>query len=702
MTMEQAALSVVIPGPLTPVLANRPLREDADPNKLSRFQDLYWDLSPGIFEEHYAKKGVNFSALPERWRGAIKRYFWHLINEDSPRPLAYAQPGRRPSLSTISLIKAPLFRFISWADVEGIRHLGRITANHLDAYLTYMSTAGMSDEAKKDAISEVRRLWSQRDIVDPILTLPSAPPWNDAPPREILGITHGEIFNRTPRIAEGTLVPLIGWAVRFVDEISPDILANYNEFRRIALNEPRRWRAGAPRPTVTATRQERLTEVLQSLSSAGLGIPGNVDPKGNRSVRWAYLGRLTHTNGQAHSVYDQPIIAQSGLPIDDDAYLMTGCHVRLDGTLWHDGPMKYDRAIFHATLLTTACFVVISYLSGMRPGEVLSLRPGCLSSDPETDRLIITGIQWKSATDEVGSKAHRGEERKNPWVVHPAVARAVAVLEELHDHTFLFPKKIHPWTVQRTEPAMPTRLGQAKTSSQMAEDIVSFVEWVNEFCGTHNRADRIPEDPNGRLSPTRFRRTLAWHIVRRPRGLVAAAIQYGHVNVQITKGYAGNYDSGFPDELAFEQWLERLDRAKGLEEYIDSGGTLSGPAAGELERRVRETRSKFAGRVISTGRQADKLLRDPVLQVFPGKGVHCVFDRSKALCTSEDQESPHLTECRSACQNIARTDDDIAELARTLQELPNEEMAPPIRYLRISSIRQKIRQTIETHKDSSA
>ena len=52
---------------------------------------------------------------------------------------------------------------------------------------------------------------------------------------------------------------------------------------------------------------------------------------------------------------------------------------------------------------------------------------------------------------------------------------------------------------------------------------------------------------------------LTWFIVRRPRGLVAAAVQYGHLRVQMTLGYAGNYASGFPDEIAFEDWLARLD-----------------------------------------------------------------------------------------------------------------------------------------------
>lgn len=68
-------------------------------------------------------------------------------------------------------------------------------------------------------------------------------------------------------------------------------------------------------------------------------------------------------------------ITGSGLPFDDDAYLMAGCRTVIDGKPWHDGPMKYDHAERHAELLIAACYVVVSYLSGMRPGEVLIIRP---------------------------------------------------------------------------------------------------------------------------------------------------------------------------------------------------------------------------------------------------------------------------------------------------------------------------------------
>jgi hypothetical protein len=45
------------------------------------------------------------------------------------------------------------------------------------------------------------------------------------------------------------------------------------------------------------------------------------------------------------------------------------------------------------------------------------------------------------------------------------------------------------------------------------------------------------------LHGSRFRRTLAYFIVRRPRGLIAAALQYSHVSTKVTLRYAGEGDT---------------------------------------------------------------------------------------------------------------------------------------------------------------
>lgn len=49
--------------------------------------------------------------------------------------------------------------------------------------------------------------------------------------------------------------------------------------------------------------------------------------------------------------------------------------------------------------LQTAAYIVCSYLTGMRDGEVQSLQAGCLKRslgrDGQTERLAIEGVTWK-------------------------------------------------------------------------------------------------------------------------------------------------------------------------------------------------------------------------------------------------------------------------------------------------------------------
>ena len=60
----------------------------------------------------------------------------------------------------------------------------------------------------------------------------------------------------------------------------------------------------------------------------------------------------------------------------------------------------------------------------------------------------------------------------------------------------------------------------------MGNRIEAFIEWVNAHAQSRGpQAEAIPADPHGRVGTGRFRRTLAWHITRRPGGLVALAVQ---------------------------------------------------------------------------------------------------------------------------------------------------------------------------------
>lgn len=211
--------------------------------------------------------------------------------------------------------------------------------------------------------------------------------------------------------------------------------------------------------------------------------------------------------------------------------------------------------------------------------------------------------------------------------------------------------------------------------------------WANDFCHRRGRSDVIPPDPK-RLTISRLRRTLAWFICRRPRGLVAAAIQYGHLRVQITQGYAGNYASGFPDDLAFERWLARLEDLEEADRRLKAGEHVSGPAADAYRSRVAGGVRKFAGRVLRTGQEARHVMANPSLQIYPGKGMTCVFSFPTALCELEPalddaRVTPDTDDCRAACRNIVRTEENIDELraeAAELRLIVADEASPAIRW----------------------
>jgi hypothetical protein len=79
--------------------------------------------------------------------------------------------------------------------------------------------------------------------------------------------------------------------------------------------------------------------------------------------------------------------------------------------------------------------------------------------------------------------------------------------------------------------------------------ISHFIHGANREAHTHGLPEQvIPDDPSGSVAMARFRRTLAWHIARRPGGLVALAIQYGHMRTTLdartSSGYASRSRGG--------------------------------------------------------------------------------------------------------------------------------------------------------------
>jgi hypothetical protein len=152
-------------------------------------------------------------------------------------------------------------------------------------------------------------------------------------------------------------------------------------------------------------------------------------------------------------------------------------------------------------------------------------------------------------------------------------------------------------------------------------------------------------------------------------------------------GVAGTFGTGVSQSgLAAAQWLYRLEQLDEWEQRLAVGEQVSGPAADTYRHRVHAAHEKFAGRVLTSVRQARDLLANPLLQIFPGRAMTCVLDPNKALCQLFGDDDPRRTpdqdDCRPQCKNLAFTDANIAELqarARRLRELTTDPLAPSIR-----------------------
>ncbi|MEU3619854.1 hypothetical protein ABZ725_47350 [Streptomyces sp. NPDC006872] len=250
-----------------------------------------------------------------------------------------------------------------------------------------------------------------------------------------------------------------------------------------------------------------------------------------------------------------------------------------------------------------------------------------------------------------------------------------------------------------------SRVGGSRSETRINHDIAEFLAWVATYCTEHGRSDRVPPDPaHPVIYSARLRRTLAWFIVRRPRGLVAAAIQYGHLRVQMTLGYAGNHASGFPDDLAFEDWLARLDTLADAHQRLREGEQVSGPAAETYRHRV-QAATRFAGRVLRTKRHANAMLANPDLQIFPGKGMTCVLDPKRAACRLRSEEdgtrrTPDLDDCRPNCVNMARTDRDVEHVLvqiERLRPLVDDPLAPAFRHAREQHELDRLERIVTAH-----
>ena len=173
----------------------------------------------------------------------------------------------------------------------------------------------------------------------------------------------------------------------------------------------------------------------------------------------------------------------------------------------------------------------------------------------------------------------------------------------------------------------------------------------------------IASDPAGNVTLDRFRRSIAWHIVNQPEGLLAAGVQFGHMQSTTTEGYASTMTSGIAATMDQERRKALYSTLQDNANAAKTGMNVSGPAATRLGGALNRFAAKeFPGTFAELSAKDERRLRsDPDLAVRenPGHGCLCLANPLKPetmACSRGNDGEPNRNDCRTYCGNRAYTD----------------------------------------------
>lgn len=628
---------------------------------IPRYGDPSWSLlafnnNPSAADEH-----IWWTKFPEGLCEPFRHAAWALINFPLPaHQLARLGSATRSKLSVARQSRTVLHwaRFARWMETCGIAELPTITTEDLTRYSLDLAKDGLSrNTVIQHLVALVRLHLYGSEHLPPEHRL-AEPPWLSEGMDDYLPAATPGGENVTEPISPETLGPLLIWALRMVENLAPDVLAARAERARMM---------NVVEGLAGSSDRGELEQYLRALRGSGSAMPTRVIPGGRTAPAAQYLAAITNT--PLPVTYQilrkkewRDLLRDNPGPSPLDVEIRG----RVGDSLWRDS-IDFGEVDRLTKRVVDACFMVIAYLTGMRPGEVLGLEYGCCPEPEEAEdgarRHLIWSRQFKNAKDEDGNHLSDGEVRDAPWLAVPQVVRAIRVLEEIvGPDCLLFDALTHDVGSHRQ------RSGRSMSGTTIANRVEQTVAWFSEVANELGREfEAIPPDPEGRIGTARFRRSLAWHIARRPGGLVALALQYGHMRTIVSEGYASRARGGIHELLDVETARAVAENLSDLHEALQDGEGVSGAAARRTIYAASHQEETFGG-VILTLRQAKALLADPTLTVFVNEAAYCLcnYDRSKALCQLGVKDSatntPALNRCVEGCGNLCRTDSQATQL----------------------------------------
>jgi hypothetical protein len=655
LSVEADPYILPLPEPDSPVVMERWISA-GNTHANSVYSDEIWSLGPLTDNPGDSIPQINLRKCPATLRSEVRRVLWVLINGEL-RPTYIRERGfqNRTRDGVISMRDNIIqwMKFARWLDRQGVSRLSDCTTEHWKAYAAKCAS-GCTRGHALTILRWLSDLWA----FDQLSASPcgiTRPPWEDEGIDDYLpaetGGAGGE--NKTEPLDPTVIGPLLTWSIRLVEDFSGDILA--------AWDERRRMHAQVKAAKTTREGLAALKSYLLPLVNSGAPLPVTVSRLHGVTLSHHYVAAVTGCS----RTQVQTIVARRGLyrlaaQRPGPSPMQVPVTGRIEGRPWREF-MDYEETPILVRHLATAAAIVILYLTGMRSQEARSLRSGCCQ-DPEPNldgsmpRHLIRSHHYKNVRDTDGHHVSAGEERAVPWGAITPVVHAIRVLERIVPKgELLFSSTHHDIVSQRRHHGALKRA----TLDRRVEDLVS---WINQEATAQGLpAQRVPEDSHGNLGLSRLRRTLAWHIARWPGGLVALAIQYGHMRTALdartSSGYGSRERRGFHGELDVETALAAATTAARLRDATAAGEKISGPAA---RRAIVGAASipSFEG-ALTTPKAAAKFLARDGLVLFDNSDsfLICAFKRDTALCDPDPgATAPNQFACQLGCGNAIRTD----------------------------------------------
>ena len=364
-----------------------------------------------------------------------------------------------------------------------------------------------------------------------------------------------------------------------------------------------------------------------------------------------------------------------------------------------DRPISYHQAPALALRLHAACLIVVAYLSGLRPAELLHLQPGSCPAPGDDGtgpvRYRLHGVKFKAARNDDGTPAPGGEARQ--WTVIPPVHTAIGILEQLtateppvpapaalaERRTARSPAPTRGIPRRQQGQAAPHRPGDHHRGGQRAHRRVHHLgQRLRPRARAGQRDDPGRPGRPGHPQPLPKNHRLAHRPPARRHGSrwPSSTATCARSPARATAGAPG---TAWPDLLD-------LETAAAMASYLQARQRQP-----ELRRRRLRPRRPAA-------RRRRPASRDPVrgaCSCHPGRPAPCspiprcrsttargrswpattTRPRRCAIQTGKPGSTaghPALDRCDPACANIARTDEHITALAAEIARLRAESASP--------------------------